>query len=148
MTDDPSQRRVTRSKAKCVACGSKFPPARGDARYCSGACRQRAHRARAGAEDIDCRIDEAKALYWSLLREKAEATGRSMSQVVTDEAQLVGAAGHVFVRGEFVEKQRPHPPGWAAWGLEVASTPFVPPTLDVGVAVRPELYRGRKRRTA
>jgi ribosomal protein S27AE len=147
MISKPSQR-VTRGKVSCAACGSKFVPARHDNRYCSGACRQRAHRARAGLEDIDRRIDEAKALYWSLVAEKAEAIGRSMSQVVTDEAQFVDAAGHVFVRGEFVGEQRPHRPGWAAWGLEVASAPFVPPTLDVDVAVRPELYRGRKRRTA
>ena len=28
----------------CVVCGKRFTPARADARYCSGACRTKAHR--------------------------------------------------------------------------------------------------------
>lgn len=122
-------RRVTRPKSKCAACGAKFLPARRDNRYCSGACRQRAHRARAAVSDIDRRIDEAKALYWSLIREKAEGTGLERSQVVTDEAQFVDKNGYVFVRGELVGKKKPHRPGWAAWGLEAAGGPFSPPTV-------------------
>lgn len=33
-------------KATCAGCGSTFTPTRADARYCSGACRVAAHRAR------------------------------------------------------------------------------------------------------
>jgi hypothetical protein len=112
----------------CTTCGTKFVPSRRDNRHCSGACRQRAHRARAHVDDIDRRIDEAKALYWSLIREKAEATGQGVSQVVTDEAQLVDTAGNVFVRGKRVGVKTPHRPGWGAWGLEAAGPPYSPPT--------------------
>jgi hypothetical protein len=32
----------------CLDCGSRFTPARSDARYCSSTCRQRAYRGRRG----------------------------------------------------------------------------------------------------
>jgi hypothetical protein len=116
-------RRVTRGKVKCVACGAKFVPVRRDSRYCSGACRQRAHRARATVDDIDRRIHEAKVLYWSLIREKAEATGKD----VGPDPQFVDVNGNVFIRGKLVGQKAPFRPGWAAWGLEAAGPPFSPP---------------------
>jgi hypothetical protein len=46
-TDKPSP--VTSvTGSRCAGCGSAFKPSRADARYCSAACRQRAHRRRNG----------------------------------------------------------------------------------------------------
>ena len=39
-------RRRRQHKRRCVECDAMYQPARADARYCSPACRQRAHRAR------------------------------------------------------------------------------------------------------
>ena len=121
-------RPVTLAKAKCAACGRKFAPTRRDSRYCGPACRQRAYRARARGDDIDRRIDEAKRLYWSLIREKVEGTGRDPEQVMTDEAQFVDERGNVFLRGKLVGKKIPDRRGWASWGLEAGGRAFSPPT--------------------
>ncbi len=43
------QRATGATPAICAQCGSQFYPARADARYCGGACRMRAHRARGRA---------------------------------------------------------------------------------------------------
>ena len=40
------RRRLLRPAATCQACGTKFIPAKAHAKFCSGACRQRAHRLR------------------------------------------------------------------------------------------------------
>lgn len=133
-----SSQRVTRAKEPCLSCGTKFVPTRRDNHYCSGACRQRAHRARKNVSDIDRRIDEAKKRYWSLIREKAEATGATESQVLTDEAQTVDEDGNVFVRGKLVGKTKPFRPGWSSWGLEAAPPPFAPPTPYWDQAAREE----------
>ena len=143
-------RPVTRPKVRCAACERKFVPTRRDSRYCSGACRQRAHRARAGIDDFDRRIDEAKRLYWSLIREKVEATGRSASQVLTDEAQFVDEEGDVF-KGwpggelEFIGKTAPRRPGWSSWGLEAAGPPFSPPTGALRNIVMAAIDRPKRR---
>jgi hypothetical protein len=113
---------------RCQGCERRFAPSRRDARYCSGACRQRAHRARADVHDIDRQIDEAKARYWRLIRRKAEALSVHVSRIVTDEAQFVDPEGNVYVRGKLAGAVRPNRPGWAAWGLEAAGPPFSPPT--------------------
>ena len=42
-------RRQARAGRACGSCGATFTPARADARYCSAACRQRAHRGRVAA---------------------------------------------------------------------------------------------------
>nr|MBA2600732.1 hypothetical protein [Actinomycetota bacterium] len=127
MTPPKPSQSVTRTKVRCAGCGTKFVQSRRDNRYCSGACRQRAHRARGGVSDIDRRLDEAKALYWDLIREKVEATGRTESQVLTDEAQWV-IDSNVYVRGELVGQAQPFRPNWDTWGLEAAPAPFAPPT--------------------
>jgi hypothetical protein len=44
-TERPSRAKV-RQPRQCAYCGGSFTPARDDARYCSGACRVAAHRAR------------------------------------------------------------------------------------------------------
>ena len=41
-------RRRKSAPTSCAGCGETFTPARSDARYCSGACRQRAYRQRNG----------------------------------------------------------------------------------------------------
>jgi hypothetical protein len=127
-----SDRKVSRpvTRRRCVSCEKSFTAKRRDARYCSAKCRQRATRARAGADDIDQAIDRAKSTYWGLVRRKAEAQGVSVSQVITGEAQYVDAAGNVFVRGRHVGHTSPHPAGpqWSSWGLEAAGLPWSPPT--------------------
>ena len=39
-------RLAARQDTECVQCGATFSPPRGDARYCSSGCRQKAYRAR------------------------------------------------------------------------------------------------------
>ena len=60
----------------------------------------------------------------ALVSEKARAEGRTLSQVVTDEAQLVTEGGDVIMHGRVVGHTEPHRPGggaaWDAWGLEAA----------------------------
>lgn len=120
----------------CATCRKKFRPARRDQRYCSAACRQRAHRARAQVSDLDRAVEAARRAYWSAVAEKAKADGVSMSRVVTAQAQFVDAAGNVFVGGptgglgpgaRHVGHTRPVRPGWASWGLEAAGAPWSPP---------------------
>jgi hypothetical protein len=125
-------RTVTRSK--CVTCGKKFQARRADARHCSGRCRQRAQRARERAEDLDVAIDEARRRYWDLIRQKAEATGRSQAEVITDESVTVidGSVYRGLVHPDDPDKQllgrtMAGRPGWAGWGLEAAGPPFNPP---------------------
>lgn len=113
--------------SKCVACGGKFKPTRSDARYCSGACRQRASRARAKLDGLDREIEAARLHYWSLIAEKAIALGVEPVQVVTGESQFVDAEGNVFMHGSRVGRIEPHRRGWAAWGLEAAGPPWSPP---------------------
>lgn len=40
------ERRAAERRTDCAECGETFTPARSDAKYCSGACRQRAYRKR------------------------------------------------------------------------------------------------------
>jgi Bacteriophage Lambda NinG protein len=116
-------RPVTR---KCATCERKFQPARGDARYCSGACRQRAHRARARSDSLDREIEATRRRYWELLQERAIAQQRG--QVLSDEAQFVDEEGKVFMHGEMVGRTKPIRPGWSSWGAEAGGAPWaVPP---------------------
>lgn len=112
---------------KCATCQRRFTRARADARYCSGACRQRAARARAKLDELDREIEKSRLHYWMLIREKAIALGVEPSQIVTDEAQLVDTEGNVFMHGEHVGRTDPHRSGWGGWGLEVAGPPWSPP---------------------
>jgi hypothetical protein len=50
-----ARRRRRRPPAKCAACGTYFKGRRKDARYCSAACRQRAHRKLHAQPDHDAR---------------------------------------------------------------------------------------------
>jgi hypothetical protein len=124
MSGKPSRTVTNRT---CVVCERKFTPSRRDAAYCSAACRQRAARSRAEIEDIDERITQARRLYWSLIRQKAEALRKSMSQVVTGESQTVDAEGNVFMHGKLVGKVQGRP-GWTSWGIEAAGPPFSIPS--------------------
>jgi len=124
-------RAVTRRT--CAGCGQRFRTGRSDQRYCSGACRQRAHRARAQLDSFDRAIEAARLHYWSLVREKALARGVPQSQVVTDEAHFITEDGDVWTGwgpgsgGRLVGHTEPHRPGWAAWGLEAAGPPWSAP---------------------
>jgi len=114
---------VTANK-KCGTCGQRFKPARTDARYCSGACRQRAARARSRLTKLDREIEAARLTYWSLIREKEIALGK---EVMSRESQFVDADGNVFMYGQLVGRSEPVRPGWNACGLEAAPAPWCPP---------------------
>jgi hypothetical protein len=118
------------TRRRCVVCERKLTAKRRGARYCSGACHQRATRARARESDLERlerEIDAAKAHYWALVQQMAEARGVQVSQVVTEQAQFVDEDGNVSIRDRLVGKTTPHRPGWASWGLEAAGPPFSPP---------------------
>jgi hypothetical protein len=132
-----ASRTVTRPR--CITCGKKFISRRGDARYCSGRCRQRANRARHTSADIDNAIEAARLHYWALIKQKATSLGKAVSQVLTDEAQFVDADGNVYMcgadigpNGPRVGTMTPRRPGWAAWGLETARPPFCAPPATSG----------------
>jgi hypothetical protein len=108
VTHKPSQA-VT---CRCAACGSKFKANRVDARYCSGACRTRAHRARAQLDALDREIEAARLRYWTLIAEKARAVGGSAA--IASEVQSVELDGTVRINGRAVGRREPHRPGWAA----------------------------------
>jgi hypothetical protein len=118
-------------RRECVVCGTKFTARRKDARYCAPRCRQSALRARSGQDDLAQlarRIDEAKALYWQLVQQYAEARGIHLAAANTEMSPTVTDKGEVYIRGELVGWCKPHRPGWTAWGLEAAPPPFLPPT--------------------
>jgi hypothetical protein len=152
-TPEPS-RAVT--KRKCVTCRKTFRPARRDARYCSGRCRQAAHRARTDADDLDREIEAARLRYWELIAQKAKALGRSRSDVLTGESQYVDLDGTVYVGGVLGggECRRlagrlpgPNRAGWTDWGLEAAGPPWAPPTAvpDIRKGFFESAILGRKR---
>jgi hypothetical protein len=114
--------------ARCVVCESKFKPTRRDARYCSSRCRQRAARSRVGVDDLARQIDEARARYWQLVQQYAEARGVRPSQANDAIVQTVTADGHVYIGGRLVGQTTSTQLGWGAWGLEAAPPPFLPPT--------------------
>lgn len=118
----------------CRGCERRFRPARADARYCSDACRQAAHRARRKGDPTDREIEEARVRYWRLIEQRALARGASRSQVVTGEAQYVDLDGTVWMGagpdgrgGRYAGRITPDRPGWAGWGLEAAGPPWSPP---------------------
>jgi hypothetical protein len=119
-------RAVTR--IRCVVCDAKFTPSRRDARYCSARCRQRAARARADADDLARRIDEARSLYWKLVQQYAEARGIRPGGKHVGPVATVTEAGEVWIDGRMAGWARPQRPGWTTWGLEAAPPPFMPPT--------------------
>ena len=115
---------------KCATCAKKFKSHRVDGRYCSGACRQRAHRSRSAGgtlENLDQEIDRARNRYWALIAIKAHMLKLSRSEVLTCESQFVDETGNVFMRGVLVGHVKPDKPGWSTWGAEVAGPPYAPP---------------------
>lgn len=135
MANKPS-RAVTHSRT-CLGCLVRFKPPRRNARYCSPACRQRGHRARAGVKvsDLDREIEAARLRYWCLLAEKARAQGIDISGALTQVAVYVDIDGNVYEgfpgqSGRYLGRTTPHRPGWAAWGLEAAAPPWRPPPAE------------------
>jgi hypothetical protein len=131
-------------RQNCIGCGRKFTATRRDASYCSGACRQRATRARKQAPTLQLQIDEARQTYWNLIRQKAEAEGKSKSQILTAQSQFVDEHGNVYMLGDddmggvganrkLVGRVLPRP-GWASWGLEAGGPPFSPAGLKGGAS--------------
>jgi len=114
-------------KRGCLACVKRFRPTRVDARYCSAACRQRAHRARAHIARIDREIEATRLHYWQLIERKAHALGVSVGEVLVDESQSVDDQGQVEIHGRLVGKKNVRRPGWTQWGLESAGAPWSPP---------------------
>ena len=140
MNKKPS-RTVTR--VRCVVCNKSFRKTRRDARYCSPTCRQRAHRSRSQI-NLGSEIEKVRRDYWALVRQQAEATGQSQSQILTAQSQFVDGEGNVYMGGDspmggmgknrqLVGQIKSGRPGWSAWGLEAAGPPFEPPPID-GVA--------------
>jgi hypothetical protein len=128
------------TRGRCIVCDASFRASRSDARYCSGACRQRAQRARCET-DLGAQIEEARKTYWALVRRQAEATGRPVSQILTAQSQLVDEQGNVYMGGngplggfgegrQLVGRVKNPRPGWSCWGLEAAGPPFAPPPTD------------------
>jgi hypothetical protein len=124
----------TVTQRTCSTCRHKFKPKRKDAKYCSAACRQRAHRAREGLDDIDREIEATRLRYWQLIYEKARALGRAPSQIVTAEAQYVDQDGNVWLGGVLgggpwrqAGKTTPPRKGWTGLGAEAAGPPWAPP---------------------
>jgi hypothetical protein len=52
-----ARRERTRQQKRCEVCRERFEPKRGDAKYCSPACRQGAHRERVLAAERQRRVD-------------------------------------------------------------------------------------------
>ena len=120
-------RAVTR--AQCILCDARFTAHRRDARYCSAKCRQRARRSRAGEDDLARRIDEARALYWELVQQYAEARGiRPAGASSSPGVATVTEDGEVWIGGRLAGWARPQRGGWTGWGMEAAPPPFLPPT--------------------
>jgi hypothetical protein len=142
-------------KRPCRSCEKKFNPARRDAKYCSDACRQRAHRARASMPDLDRQIEQARLLYWNLIAQKARALGRSPSQVVTGESLYVDREGYVWTGGVltgapwrcvgYIDSARK---GWTVWGSDAAGPPWSPPGPGIkGIYEQAILGRPAKKKT-
>jgi hypothetical protein len=125
---------VRRRSVKCLVCERRFTPARRDARYCSPACRQRAHRGRSQQDDLHREIEATRRRYWQLV---AQLNAHDGDQAVTNLSQLVTENGDVYMHGKLVGQTTPHRPGWAAWGLEAAGPPFMPPPAGPPKSVRP-----------
>lgn len=148
MSGGQPSRTVTRKK--CPGCFRTFVSHRADARYCSGRCRQRAHRAQQIIPDIDRAIEEARLNYWWLVRLKATGRNMTLSQVLTGESQFVDADGNVYACGSkigpfgaIVGKTLPPNTGWSRWGLEAAGPPFAPPPTELGAARQARLRGAR-----
>jgi hypothetical protein len=128
-------RTVTQHKRTCDTCQKKFRAKRRDSRHCSAACRQRAHRAREGLDDLDREIEAARLRYWELIYQKARALGRAPSQIVTAESQYVDSDGNVWLGGVLGDggpwrragKTTPPREGWHTIGTEAAGPPWAPP---------------------
>jgi hypothetical protein len=118
-----------RAKTTCRTCEARFRSTRQDARYCSAACRQRAHRLR--SDDVQLllqKIDACRRLYWELVLELGATLGLGQSEVMSNYlSQYVDEEGYVYQRGEPIGKIIKSRPGWASWGLEAAGPPFCPP---------------------
>ena len=138
-------------------CRASFRASRRDAKYCSGKCRQRALAARATSTDLDREIEATRVQYWELVHRQAEASGQSVSQILTAQSQFVDEAGNVYMGGEGMggmgEGRRlvgktapPHGGGWCAWGLEAAPAPCKPPPHDRAAREKEKFVRWRKPR--
>ena len=70
------RRRTLRRRTKCGGCGEDLnPELRKDAKYCSGVCRQRAHRLRKGQGGPEVAIPEVAKLFNVEARDVREAHG-------------------------------------------------------------------------
>jgi hypothetical protein len=129
-------RNVTASKRKsvrCCVCSKRFNPGRRDARYCSPACRQQAHRARAQQDDLRREIEATRRRYWQLVNLLHAHDGKVASHL----SQVVDTDGNVFAYdgnpkafmgcGQWVGQIEPSRAGFTGWGLEAAGPPFSPP---------------------
>jgi len=121
---------------RCAAadCRNRFVPRRKDALYCSGACRQRKHRAAASTTDIDRAIERARVAYWALVLEKALKLGYPRNKVLSEESQYIDLDGNVYfgplgkpVRHAGNQGKPPRHLGWHSWGLEAAGPPWCAP---------------------
>lgn len=117
-----------------------YKQTRQDTKYCSPACRQKAHRVREdnAGTDLDREIERARLHFWSLVYQKAIATGTTRSEVLTYVANYIDIDGNVFEgfpggEGRWVGKVGPKgmpSDGWETWGLEAAPPPWRPPPIE------------------
>jgi hypothetical protein len=78
---------------------TSLEPVRGAyARYCSGACRQRAHRERARYDELERELEAAREHYWDTLRRLAVARGVSENMVLAWDSPFCDSQGNVLSR--------------------------------------------------
>lgn len=143
----------SRKRKRCVVCDARFLPRRSDARYCSAACRQKAHRSREAQDGLLREIEAARWRYWRLVWQLHAGDG----DAVTNLSQLVDTDGNVwayngderaaFGCGQWVGQIAPARAGWSGWGLEAAGAPFSPPPTEP-VTTRNGKGRSREGRDA
>ena len=129
MRRDEVKNGAPKRRKKCAECGASFRTRRADARFCSGACRQRTHRLRSNdVHGLLQQVDATRRQYWKLVDQLRATLGWPKSKVLSDLlAQFVDGQGRIYLRGQLIGQGQLTRPGWTCWGLEAAGPPFCPP---------------------
>lgn len=119
-----------KQKSNCATCSAKFRPVRADAKYCSDACRQRAHRLRTDGFNVLMQdIDATRRHYWTLVAQLGTALRSRQAKAISELlSQHVDKEGYVYIGGRLVGRAEPTRPGWDSWGDEAAGPPFCQPS--------------------
>ncbi len=129
MRGDKVKNGAPKRRKKCAECGESFRTRRADARFCSGACRQRTHRLRSNdVHGLLQQVDATRRQYWILVDQLRATLGWSKTSVLSELlAQFVDGQGRIYLRGQLIGQGQLTRPGWTSWGLEAAGPPFCPP---------------------